>query len=787
MFNEEDVKCTFEILGYDKLEFRPLDLRNFKAYPTEIDINNPETIEFIRSFNGKKNLYVGINKRNFIPASIQHIESVKTIVIDIDATRQAGFEKEACTDEELKPALETATTIYDWLIKRYDDCLPSIAMSGNGYQVWIPIPEIKCGSKSTDMLDSKIKAFHSLIIGEFSSKSAKIDNIGDLPRIIKVIGSLSIKGEGTIERPHRLSYWVKYNGRKSESKKLLKKLLEIDPQKVKAPKEIIKATAVDVEDILRHRQYDYKLDKLLNGDMTGYPSNSEGEMALACKLVFYRASEIQIKQIMDNSFLQKWKDKTEHYKNLTISKAFDMTTGRWIEPAKEINDDLAEKMDVNVSDPQFKITWCNWFDTFVWNSPELAEGYLLCTTSMLLKKNNTLQLNKVIDPRVHLMVIQPPGSGKSKSVQIVQSVLEILNNEVNTNYKLTIRTKLTSDASIVGTWRGLSADEKKKVKDGEFVDGLEGGMVWVPGDLQVSDMLFLGEASNILCDDVKNRDLREIQNSLLEAMNEGGLISKKKAESVEKTYNCNSNILLFSRPTSEMVKNPEILIASGMMRRCVPIFKDKSREERMEDINKFHELLENGNCNINYTFTFKQIEKYIRVIHQFCATEKIKEIDLDAIKFSEKFVKNLFSESKNKFFEDYVCGSILNYVWVLGSCFCVIRCSTEDDKEIRIKLIDIMRACKFVNLYIDGTLKFLETQDKKIDLFNQNKKLSLLRSVIKEKNEWLQDELIKEMCSKSKYSRRTIYEFLNKEAGVLQLLEKTKDPQDKRNTIYKVK
>ncbi len=788
MFNAEDVQRTFEILGYEKLEFRPLDLRNSRAYPTEINVNNPEIIDFIKSFNGKNNLYVGINKRNFIPASIQHIESVKTIVLDIDAVRQAGFEKEACSDDELKCAKETADEVLTWLKKEFPDILPSLAMSGNGYQIWIPIPQIKCGDKASEMLDSKIKAFHSIVIQKFSNNNAKIDNIGDLPRIIKIIGSLSIKGTPTIERPHRVSYWVEYNGRKQESKKLLNEILKINPEKVKSETPPPKQSVVDVEDIIKHRIYDYKLDKLLNGEISDYQSNSEAELALACKLVFYRASEPQVRQIMNDSFLPKWKDKTQHYRDLTIKKAFSLTTGRWIEPAKELNDDLAEKMDVNISDPQLKITWANWFDMFVWNSPELAEAYLLTTVSMIIKKNNTIQFNnKNIDPRVHLMVIQPPGSGKSKSISIVQNVLEILNGEVNTNYNLTIRTKLTSDASIIGTWRPLNNIEKQKLKEGEHVEGYEGGQVWVKGDLEVSDMLFLGEASNILCEDVKNRDLREIQNSLLEAMSDGGLISKKKAESVEKRYNCSSNILLFSRPTSEMMKNPEILIASGMMRRCVPIFKDKSREERLEDISKFHEILMQGNGSVNYSFTFKQIEKYIRAIHIYSLNNKIREIDKEAVEFSEKFIKNLFNESKNKFFEDYVCGSILNYVWVLGSCFGVIRGATEEDNEPKIKLIDIMRACKFINLYVDGTLRFLETQDKKIDLFNLSKKLNLLRKVISEKAEWPQEELIKTMCSQSKYSRRTIYEFLNKDAGVKQYLDKERDPEDKRSVIYKVK
>ena len=47
----------------------------------------------------------------------------------------------------------------------------------------------------------------------------------DLPRIVKVIGTLSVKGENTAERPWRLSYFID-EPKRMEDEKLLKAILE---------------------------------------------------------------------------------------------------------------------------------------------------------------------------------------------------------------------------------------------------------------------------------------------------------------------------------------------------------------------------------------------------------------------------------------------------------------------------------------------------------------------------------------------------------------------------------
>jgi len=55
--------------------------------------------------------------------------------------------------------------------------------------------------------------------------NCKIDPMYDLPRIVKVIGTLSVKGENTAERPWRVSYFID-EPKRMEDEKLLKAILE---------------------------------------------------------------------------------------------------------------------------------------------------------------------------------------------------------------------------------------------------------------------------------------------------------------------------------------------------------------------------------------------------------------------------------------------------------------------------------------------------------------------------------------------------------------------------------
>jgi len=61
----------------------------------------------------------------------------------------------------------------------------------------------------------------------------------DLPRIAKVIGTMSIKGENTTERPWKLSYWIESPHKRKVDRKLLNAIINrnlIDSQVNKSPR-----------------------------------------------------------------------------------------------------------------------------------------------------------------------------------------------------------------------------------------------------------------------------------------------------------------------------------------------------------------------------------------------------------------------------------------------------------------------------------------------------------------------------------------------------------------------
>ncbi|RJS72966.1 MAG: hypothetical protein CW694_01630, partial [Candidatus Syntrophoarchaeum sp. WYZ-LMO15] len=156
-----------------------------------------------RQLNGEYNVYVGINPRKQRRGRAEDIAAVNAVILDIDAKRPD--KKQPATDEELEKAEEVADRVIEWF-ESQGFHRPIKCMSGNGFQLWSGIPPIELDDENREAVQAKLQAFQKLIKEKFENDHVEIDNIGDLPRIIKVIGTKSIKGENTPERPHRLSY-----------------------------------------------------------------------------------------------------------------------------------------------------------------------------------------------------------------------------------------------------------------------------------------------------------------------------------------------------------------------------------------------------------------------------------------------------------------------------------------------------------------------------------------------------------------------------------------------------
>jgi hypothetical protein len=223
----DDIKKTYELVAHEKqTEIRLIDPHK-KEPPKSIFVNNEKDfVETCNTWNNVYNIYVGINERKENGKEAKDVISTKTIVIDIDPERETNT---ASTKEELEKAKQTAFNIEQEFVNR-GFIRPAKAMSGNGIQLWFTFPKIIITDENRKEIEGKTKKFIHNIQTAFNSKEVKIDQIGDLPRIIKVMGTKSIKGTPTTDRPHRTAQWLYYNGRQ-EDPKFKEELLKLEPIK----------------------------------------------------------------------------------------------------------------------------------------------------------------------------------------------------------------------------------------------------------------------------------------------------------------------------------------------------------------------------------------------------------------------------------------------------------------------------------------------------------------------------------------------------------------------------
>lgn len=233
LINKKEIGECYDFLNHGGVtEIRLIDPRNKKPPISEFVSSKNQFINTCEKYNGNMNVYAGINERNLKGTRGDDVISVKTIVIDIDAIRKKDFEKQPATNNEL----EQPKKIVDSIIKnvtKSGQVLPTVLHSGNGYQLWFSIPEIIITDENRKRIENKLQLFQDLIKNKFDL-GGNIDKIGDLPRIIKVWGTLNVKGKNIKERPHRVAKIIS-GGSKKENTVLRQQLmkLEDEPEPIK--------------------------------------------------------------------------------------------------------------------------------------------------------------------------------------------------------------------------------------------------------------------------------------------------------------------------------------------------------------------------------------------------------------------------------------------------------------------------------------------------------------------------------------------------------------------------
>ena len=304
------------------------DQKKAKLITTEEDYQ-----KWIDQYNGKIQVYVSINPIKKGSRKFPHDTDVAywcNEYIDLDGEKPSkDLKGYNATDEELERLKPFVEKINNWLTEHgfktgYRD------MTGNGYRWILPIPPLKLDGVNLETLAAKKKAFKERIekdLGIVPGCGAAMDSVFDFKRITGVGGTENVKMQAD-DRPCRTR--EPFRGAVRDEDQNLRDYIMLLEIEAPAPQSTFPRTHTKtIEELMKK---DPKLKRLLAGDSSGYPSPSEMDLALACKLVFYNFPDAEIEEILisvpGSDAEKKEKLGNHQYVTRTVAKAVQWTTPR---------------------------------------------------------------------------------------------------------------------------------------------------------------------------------------------------------------------------------------------------------------------------------------------------------------------------------------------------------------------------------------------------------------------------------------------------------------------------
>jgi len=322
---ENDVRATYRFLGHkDETEirvinpFRPGDVQSIFVYSEDAFVN------VCRKFEGQYNVYVGINERHRGGTKTETVKNIDAIVFDIDPVRTKGLPS---TQSELREAEKVGLAVCEYL--KGSGKKPYLALSGNGYQVWLKVDIQPLDAEHNKKIEGVLKDIQRHMARTYGNERVKIDNIGDLARVIKVIGTKSVKAMTTDERPNRFSKWIEIpteiKPHITWSMKILILAKTYQPaviEQISEPEGRMSPTAILKLIASMSPKEQMVFRGIWKTDKWSFPSRSEAEYYFIYKLKLKGLSADDAWKVMDASKLSKWHTAKPAYRQTTISKAY---------------------------------------------------------------------------------------------------------------------------------------------------------------------------------------------------------------------------------------------------------------------------------------------------------------------------------------------------------------------------------------------------------------------------------------------------------------------------------
>ena len=321
--NERDVRFTYRFLGHEReTEIRLVDPHGL--HPTEsVFVHSEDEFTCVCSDReGRYNVYAGINERRPGGTRREDVLRVGAIVVDIDPVRPDP--KQASTDAEMTLAIAHARAVQARQAKV--GLISLLAESGNGAQLWLKA-DIR---EHLDRAEAGAQEYQRGLAHDVPG-GVHVDNIGDLPRVIKVIGTLSVKGDGLPPRPHRLSRWVDGRTLPPVNDEFMDAILAWVP----AP---TIATSLACAPLTTERTrtiieslgpkavllFEGRYSELTNRRGEPYRSRNEAESALASLCASHGFAQDVTVAVLAASGIGKWNERSDSYRRSILRSAYSL-------------------------------------------------------------------------------------------------------------------------------------------------------------------------------------------------------------------------------------------------------------------------------------------------------------------------------------------------------------------------------------------------------------------------------------------------------------------------------
>ncbi len=344
-------------------------------------------------------------------------------------------------------------------------------------------------------------------------------------------------------------------------------------------------------------------------------------------------------------------------------------------------------------DKELKDEFMRFFEERSWNNDYYAKALFYTLTGAVLRKmDRGVNLGgQAKDSRVNILLIQNAGSGKTAGanaiVELSKEVNKVLDEEypdIKMRLDVVLRTKITSDAALTGTY-----NPKGK---------------WVVGDLWKYNVLIVTEASNLF-NRKQNSEDKAIVNTLLQAMDATGVITKKRAAYEDKEYRTDTSVLLTTRGVREMM-DPEIMLVSGLVPRMIFLRKQLTVEEMQENIKKSISLLGKP-PSTEARRVAELFAKFILFVQEHHVDEQLSpEIRARIGKCAEEF-EALSKESKREMKDRYteILSRQSKRVAIIALHNAYLR---QDPQHLEITQEDLNKGCKFIKGSLRHILVWLD-------------------------------------------------------------------------------